>query len=465
MIDFSKIIAITIKDSNPEDHFMENILSGAKSIETRPNQALDALVGHKVALVRTGVKKNNKPYNLLFAYVTIEKGEIYDTPEKWDRDKDKHCVNDNSNFAINNFSKKYGYALTNLEKVLPKPIYVKNWHPITSNGLMYIARYIEPEDYVTESKRMKKLIIITEEQKNKLLKEYSTPDELDIGNIWMRWHNNCAYPFVQVNNQIVVGQEKQTHEDMKCAIISELSDVDEHIVRDIYSENYDEKEDEETGEIVFFDSNGDEIRDCDFENAYYYLEGDGKYDVGDYCKNYGRVWVNAGRNYETYVSLWLNSRDDDYDDGDGYWDEEYNDDDDENMFHVTNDTEEGNSMDYVPKSLSSDQLNAIKQVLDHFQVEYDNSYVVIGERIFPFLRLWNGDETIQITQADIDAMNDAKAKHNLPPQQKWQSTENFRQNRDKQLGKKLTMSNGKEIPMAQYHNMIYQEGKNKKNTF
>ena len=54
-------------------------------------------------------------------------------------------------------------------------------------------------------------------------------------------------------------------------------------------------------------------------------------------------------------------------------------------------------------------------------------------------------------QRNLHMMN-AGEKHN--------NTGDFRKTRDKKLGNKLTNDNGEEMPMAQYHNMIYQESKN-----
>ena len=46
-------------------------------------------------------------------------------------------------------------------------------------------------------------------------------------------------------------------------------------------------------------------------------------------------------------------------------------------------------------------------------------------------------------------------QHMLPPEQKHKVTEPFRQIRDKKIGQKLTMDNGKEMPMAQYNALRY----------
>ena len=68
---------------------------------------------------------------------------------------------------------------------------------------------------------------------------------------------------------------------------------------------------------------------------------------------------------------------------------------------------------------------------------------------------WNGNvhslSQEEGEQRNIHMMN-AKEKHD--------NTSNFRKSRDSKIGKKLTNDKGVEMPMAQYHNMIYQESKN-----
>lgn len=50
--------------------------------------------------------------------------------------------------------------------------------------------------------------------------------------------------------------------------------------------------------------------------------------------------------------------------------------------------------------------------------------------------------------------------HMMGAKDKHDNTGKFRQSRDSKIGKKLTNDKGVEMPMAQYHNMIYQESKN-----
>ena len=46
---------------------------------------------------------------------------------------------------------------------------------------------------------------------------------------------------------------------------------------------------------------------------------------------------------------------------------------------------------------------------------------------------------------------------------KHDATSDFRSNRDRLIGKKLTDKNGVEMPLAKYHSMIRSESKKKKN--
>ena len=56
---------------------------------------------------------------------------------------------------------------------------------------------------------------------------------------------------------------------------------------------------------------------------------------------------------------------------------------------------------------------------------------------------------------EIEDNTEQAILHMLPGSKKWKETAGFRNIRDKQLGKKLTMSNGKEMPMAQYNALRY----------
>jgi len=57
--------------------------------------------------------------------------------------------------------------------------------------------------------------------------------------------------------------------------------------------------------------------------------------------------------------------------------------------------------------------------------------------------------------------NDDRPLHLQSPYEKWRALKDFRRNRDKVWGQKLTKSDGDEMTMAQYHNLIRQENKNR----
>jgi hypothetical protein len=70
------------------------------------------------------------------------------------------------------------------------------------------------------------------------------------------------------------------------------------------------------------------------------------------------------------------------------------------------------------------------------------------------LSQWNGT-LHQLTSNEIYQKN----LHMMDSGEKMKNTEGFRDIRGKKLGKKLTDSNGNEMPMAKYHSMIYQESR------
>lgn len=71
---------------------------------------------------------------------------------------------------------------------------------------------------------------------------------------------------------------------------------------------------------------------------------------------------------------------------------------------------------------------------------------------------WNG----RIHQTNEEEQK-AKELHMMSAKEKHDNTGNFRRLRDKKIGQKLTNDKGEEMPMAKYHNLIYQESKGKKN--
>lgn len=90
--------------------------------------------------------------------------------------------------------------------------------------------------------------------------------------------------------------------------------------------------------------------------------------------------------------------------------------------------------------------------------------VVIGVefkyRIFKLVPLngWNGT-VHEMSDNEKEALN----IHLMNSDEKMKQTKGFRDLRDKKIGKKLTNDKGDEIPMAKYHNLIYQENFRNKN--
>jgi uncharacterized protein (TIGR02996 family) len=97
--------------------FTDQILSGAKTIETRSAPTLHPYIGKKMGLVRTGKGKA-----MLVGYVTIGEPKLYTAESSFDSDFDSHLVGKDSPFHISKSKKgsKWGYTLSDVEKVEPR---------------------------------------------------------------------------------------------------------------------------------------------------------------------------------------------------------------------------------------------------------------------------------------------------------------------------------------------------------
>jgi hypothetical protein len=95
------------------------ILAGKKTIETRNTPSLNAYIGKRVGIVRTGKKKKAT----LVGYCVIGKPIKYETAEDFNKDANKHHVGPDNELFNNGV--KYGYPLTNVEKCEPKEIETK----------------------------------------------------------------------------------------------------------------------------------------------------------------------------------------------------------------------------------------------------------------------------------------------------------------------------------------------------
>jgi len=109
-----KKIGININDDTQP--FSQQILNGEKTIETRNTPTLRPYVGKRVGIVSTG--KNKKA--MLVGFVNIDDEFEYNNEEAFDNDVDNHLVTSDSPFYIKDI--KYGYHLSNPEKISPVPI-------------------------------------------------------------------------------------------------------------------------------------------------------------------------------------------------------------------------------------------------------------------------------------------------------------------------------------------------------
>ena len=96
--------------------FTEQILSGAKTIETRNSRSLDPYVGKRVGLVKTG-----KGDAMLVGYADIGSPKEYKSVSAFRADENKHLVAKNSAFDIKG-GLKYGYPISNVEKITPTKV-------------------------------------------------------------------------------------------------------------------------------------------------------------------------------------------------------------------------------------------------------------------------------------------------------------------------------------------------------
>lgn len=303
-----------------------------------------------------------------------------------------------------------------------------------------------------------------------ILNEYCTPDRLSTDDgLDFAYHDNNAFPFILVGNKLVYGTEGQWHSNMTAQVVAYLANTTPELVKCIQSEDYDYSVDDETGEEHYYDDNGEEIDWDTIEDIYYYLNDE---DLNSYISFCGRVWVEVGDNYESYISLWLNTRpladkDEDWDWMDmengkpttsmGTQDMQFD------VKQANNDS--SNMISHVPSSLSEYDIKLLAEVFKHFNCDLNNSFVAIGNTILPIMDLLQGKKQMIYTKDDEKKFQQANILHNEDPKTKWEHTQDFRNSRDEQLGKKLSTydDNGNwksEMPMAQYRSMMLRsEGK------
>jgi hypothetical protein len=107
-------IGININDKDQD--FTGQILSGEKTIETRPTDSLRPYVGKTVGIVRTGKGKAT-----LVGTMKVGEPKFYKTKKEFDDDYEKHRVSTDSPHYIGKDG-KHGYPLTEIKKVKPLEI-------------------------------------------------------------------------------------------------------------------------------------------------------------------------------------------------------------------------------------------------------------------------------------------------------------------------------------------------------
>lgn len=98
--------------------FTEQILNGEKTIETREQPKnrqypeFHKFIGKRIGIVRSGKGKTT-----LVGFATLADEIVYNTEAEFRADEDKHLVKKGSAYDIKN--KRYGYVLTDVERVTP----------------------------------------------------------------------------------------------------------------------------------------------------------------------------------------------------------------------------------------------------------------------------------------------------------------------------------------------------------
>lgn len=110
----SVVMGININDDVTP--WTDLILAGKKTIETRNTPTLNAYIGKRVGIVRTGKKRKAT----LVGYATVGTPIKHNSPEEFDKDYNKHYVAPDSPFYGDGC--KYGYPLTDVEKCEPKEV-------------------------------------------------------------------------------------------------------------------------------------------------------------------------------------------------------------------------------------------------------------------------------------------------------------------------------------------------------
>lgn len=128
-------MGININDKSAP--FTDMIMSKEKTMETRNSRSLDAYIGKTVAIVRTGKGKAT-----IVGYARIGKPKVYKTADEFDKDFNKHRVDENNPYYFNG-TVKYGYPLLNIVKAIEeRPV---NNRGVVSRNISYSVKETRPE--------------------------------------------------------------------------------------------------------------------------------------------------------------------------------------------------------------------------------------------------------------------------------------------------------------------------------
>lgn len=98
--------------------FIDEILTGLKTIETRQTNSLKPYVCKRVGLIKTGCGQAT-----LMGYATITSVVVADSPTLFRKYENQHRIAQGSPYDIKTI--KYLYELTDVERCEPKEIYTK----------------------------------------------------------------------------------------------------------------------------------------------------------------------------------------------------------------------------------------------------------------------------------------------------------------------------------------------------
>ena len=108
------MVGININDKHQP--FTDLILSGIKTIETRKSPSLNAYIGKRVGVIKTGKGKAT-----LVGFITIGKPIHYKTEDQFRKDETKHRITKGSKYDIDDEG-KWGYPILNPVRINPQYI-------------------------------------------------------------------------------------------------------------------------------------------------------------------------------------------------------------------------------------------------------------------------------------------------------------------------------------------------------